>query len=234
MVEYLVIQGISIPYLVKKNPKYQIRLLIKSNQLIIETFNGCLSEKNKQFINEKSDWIIKHLNKQNSYGHKLNLINQLPVGKVWLLGRIFEYEFIPDKKNFFRFQNQKLIIFTNQHKPDLNTVYEVIKAFSKKFLVQRTFEIANEIHLIPNQVRVKVQRSKWGSCSSEKNINLNWRLIFLEPTIIDYVIIHELCHLKHMNHSSLFWDLVETYCPDYKICEKGLKENQWVLDIYNK
>ncbi len=232
MIEYLVIEGVSIPYVIKKNPRYQIRLLFKSGQLIVETSSGFIDDKSKSFIFDKSNWILKHFNKLNVHNHKANLVKQLPIGKVWLLGKIFEYEFIPDKKNYFRFQNHKLLIFTNVSNPNLDTVYDVIKAFSKKFLVQRTIEIANETGLIPKQVRVKVQRSKWGSCSSEKNINLNWRLIFLDTFIIDYVIIHELCHLKHMNHSSLFWDLVEVYCPDYKLLEKHLKENQWVLNIY--
>jgi predicted metal-dependent hydrolase len=233
LVEYLVIQGTSIPYLIKKNPKYHVRLLFKEGCLVIETYSGLLDQRIHDFILTKSDWIIKHFNRLKVYNHKATLVNQLPIGKVWLLGKIFEYEFISDKKNFFRFQNQKLLIFTNVPNPDLDTVYEVIKAFSKKFLVQRTLEIANETGLIPKQVRVKVQRSKWGSCSSDRNINLNWRLIFLESSCIDYVIIHELCHLKHMNHSDLFWDLVEVYCPDYKVLEKLLKENQWVLNIYN-
>lgn len=233
MLEYLEIKGISVPYLIKKNPNYSVRLVFKSNVLIIETYNGKVDDRVMSFIHEKSDWITKNYHKLNKHAYKIHLIQQLPIGKIWLLGKIFDYEFIPDKKNFFRFQNYKLIIFTNVSKPDINVVYEAIKAFSKKYLVKRTLEIAQETGLIPNHIKVKAQRSKWGSCSSEKNINLNWRLIFLEPSVIDYVIIHELCHLKHMNHSSLFWDLVESYCPYYKEIEKSLKESQWVLNIYN-
>jgi hypothetical protein len=233
LIEYLDFKGISVPYIIKKNPKYTVRLAFKASVLVVETYHGKLDKQIRAFIQEKSDWIIKYYEKHIKQAQKAELVNRLPDGKVWILGKIYEYEFVSSKSNFFRFQNQKLIIFTKVNEPNLDTVYEVLRAFARKFLVKRANELAQETGLIPNQVRIKIQRSKWGSCSSKKNINLNWRLIFLDPSYIDYVIIHELCHLKHLNHGDLFWDLVETYCPNYKEIEKNLKENQWVLNIYN-
>jgi predicted metal-dependent hydrolase len=232
LVEYLNIQGIKVPAVLKKNTRYTVRLIFKSGTLYIETHNGKMDEKIMGFVHEKSQWILKNYQKQRNQLKKVELVNQLPEGKVWLLGKVYEYEFRTSNQNFFRFQNQKIIIFTKSEQPGLDTVYDVLRAFSKKYLVQRTLELAKDTDLKPNQIRIKIQRSKWGSCSSQKNINLNWRLIFLEPTHIDYVIIHELCHLKHLNHSNLFWDLVETFCPYYRESEKHLKENQWILDIY--
>ena len=73
--------------------------------------------------------------------------------------------------------------------------------------------------------------SKWGSCSSLQNINLNWQLIFLEESLIDYVIIHELMHLREMNHSPRFWNWVGKYYPDYKKARKLLKDRQWLIGI---
>ena len=70
--------------------------------------------------------------------------------------------------------------------------------------------------LSANKITVKRQKSRWGSCSSLKNINLNYHLIKAPLSVIDYVIIHEFAHLVHMNHSSRFWELVKSYCPDYK------------------
>lgn len=76
-----------------------------------------------------------------------------------------------------------------------------------------------------NRIHIKDQKTRWGSCSSKKNVNLNWRLILAPQEVMDYVIIHELCHLIEMNHSRAFWELVESICPDYRERKQWLKEN---------
>ena len=78
--------------------------------------------------------------------------------------------------------------------------------------------------LKPNRVRIRTISYAWGSCSSKKNITLNSKLISYEEPVIRYVILHELCHLQHMNHSQAFWKLVEQYMPDYKEVKKQLKQ----------
>ena len=77
--------------------------------------------------------------------------------------------------------------------------------------------------LKPNRVRVKTIKYAWGSCSSGKNITLNQKLIYYSEKAICYVILHELCHLKYMNHSKDFWNLVAKYMPEYKEVRKEFK-----------
>lgn len=74
-----------------------------------------------------------------------------------------------------------------------------------------------------NKISVRNTESRWGSCSSKKNLNFNYKIIFLPSKLRDYVIIHELCHLREFNHSRKFWKLVSEMIPDYKNCEKILK-----------
>ena len=71
--------------------------------------------------------------------------------------------------------------------------------------------------------------TRWGSCSSEKNLNFNWKLILAPPEVLDYVVVHELCHLKEMNHSKAFWDEVGKVMPEYETYKLWLKENGWKL-----
>lgn len=71
--------------------------------------------------------------------------------------------------------------------------------------------------------RVKDQKTKWGSCSGTGNINLNWRLIMAPDAVLDYLIVHELAHLRHPDHSRAFWLLVQTFMPDYLQCRKWLR-----------
>ena len=82
-----------------------------------------------------------------------------------------------------------------------------------------------------NTIRIGDQRSRWGSCSSNGTLSFNWRLILAPPEILDYVVIHELCHLTHMNHSKAFWELVESVDPDYKEHERWLRENGDTLTL---
>ena len=76
-----------------------------------------------------------------------------------------------------------------------------------------------------NKLRIKDQKTRWGSCSNKGNINLNWRIIMAPHQVAAYVIIHELAHLKHMNHSKDFWKTVEESLPGYKKWKKWLTQN---------
>ena len=74
-----------------------------------------------------------------------------------------------------------------------------------------------------SRIAIKNQRRRWGSCSSKANLNFNYKIIFLEPQFSDYLIVHELCHLKEFNHSQKFWTLVEKTIPNYKPINHKLK-----------
>jgi len=87
------------------------------------------------------------------------------------------------------------------------------------------------MNAVPCKVFIKDQKTRWGSCSVKGNINLNWRLIMAPVDIIDYVVVHELCHLKIMNHSKDFWLLVESVLPCYKEKRKWLKTYGYRLAI---
>lgn len=82
-----------------------------------------------------------------------------------------------------------------------------------------------------NRVTLRNQKSRWGSCSKLKNLNFNWRLIMAPIEVIDYVIVHELCHLKQMNHSQKFWNLVSQTIPNHKEVRKWLRKNHYLLTV---
>ena len=82
-------------------------------------------------------------------------------------------------------------------------------------------------------ITVRDQKSRWGSCSSRGTLSFNYRLIFAPPAVLDYVVVHELCHLTHMNHSKDFWNMVASVMPDYKVYKKWLKEHGHELTLEN-
>lgn len=82
-----------------------------------------------------------------------------------------------------------------------------------------------------NHITIRSQKTRWGSCSSKGTLSFNWRLMLAPPAILDYVVVHELCHLTHMNHSPMFWQSVESVYPDYKNARKWLKEHGNELEL---
>lgn len=81
------------------------------------------------------------------------------------------------------------------------------------------------------RVAIRDQRSRWGSCSSKHNLNFNWKLIMAPPQVLDYVVIHELCHLHEFNHSARFWRLVSAQMPEYEAWKKWLKAHGEELGV---
>jgi len=91
--------------------------------------------------------------------------------------------------------------------------------------------LSEHTQLRPTRVRFSSARTRWGSCSSKGTLSLAWRLILAPPEIIEYVIIHELVHLKVPNHSSKFWDAVQACLPDYKTRRAWLRKNAHLLEV---
>lgn len=95
---------------------------------------------------------------------------------------------------------------------------------ARNAIVPRVVFYAKLMQVHFNGIRIKEQKSRWGSCSSKGNLNFNWRLVLMPQEVLDYVVVHELCHLRHMNHSREFWAYVEEIMPDYRRWKKWLKE----------
>ena len=108
---------------------------------------------------------------------------------------------------------------------------EAVRAAIRAVLSERALRRIRErldyyipkIGKMPGRVTIREQKTRWGSCSSKGNLNFNWKLIMAPPEALDYVVIHELCHLYEFNHSPKFWARVEKYQPDYALWRKWLR-----------
>jgi predicted metal-dependent hydrolase len=94
---------------------------------------------------------------------------------------------------------------------------------------EKAREFAVTIGVSFQDIHIKDQKSRWGSCSSKGNLNFNWRILMAPEPVCDYVIIHELCHLVYMDHSADFWHLVEQLCPSYRQYKKWLRDRADLL-----
>ena len=105
---------------------------------------------------------------------------------------------------------------------------EEVQTLSKQaavILPERVKWFASRIGVSYGRITIRCQKTRWGSCSAQGNLNFNCLLMLMPQEIRDYVVIHELCHRKHLNHSPEFWAEVAQYCPDYREAKKWLKEN---------
>ena len=90
------------------------------------------------------------------------------------------------------------------------------KTSIEKYLADNLALFSNKMSLYSSAFKVRKYKSRWGSCNSRSELSFNYLLKMLPTWVVDYVIIHELCHIEHMNHSTKFWQLVAVYCPEYK------------------
>ena len=125
----------------------------------------------------------------------------------------YEIKYSKIKNIYIQIKNGKIIVKAPKR---------VGKKEIEKIVEQKT-EWIQKTGLKPNKINIKQIKYAWGSCSSKKNITLNLELIKYSQQAIRYVILHELCHLKYMNHSKDFWNLVEKYMPNYKQVKKEFK-----------
>ena len=94
-----------------------------------------------------------------------------------------------------------------------------------ELIPQRVEHFAALAGVTYGNITIRNQHTRWGSCSARGNLNFNCLLMLTPPEVLDYVVVHELCHRKEMNHSPKFWEAVEKLCPDYRIHRKWLKDN---------
>ena len=100
---------------------------------------------------------------------------------------------------------------------------------ARKIFKRKTAAYAQKMSVTYGRITIREQKTRWGSCTSEGNLNFNWRLIFAPEKVLDYVVVHELAHRKEMNHSPAFYAVVASVMPEYKIYEKWLRDNGKIL-----
>jgi predicted metal-dependent hydrolase len=175
-----------------------------------------------EFVARHSSWIERQLSKP----HK----NRVP--QAWTAGASIFFRgdalVLQCEGNVAYLGNEKINIPSPA--TDLRPCVEAhLHRLAAVELNQRTCELALQHGLEISRVTVRNQRSRWGSCSRRRTISLNWRLIQVPAFVRDYIILHELMHLREMNHSQRFWKRVEEVCPDYTEAEKWLKINSGLL-----
>ena len=214
------------PHKIIKSKRRTLSLSINENaELIVRAPNQISNKQIEEFIIEKSKWINKNKNLMQSRINEMNDSDSdyLFLGNIYPLIKVYEN---PNKIDFNGTEFITSIENQDKFKASLKSWYKIK---FKEIAIPRLNYFSDKYNLKINQVRFKNQKTLWGSCSSKNNINLNYLLVMAPMIVIDYVIIHELVHTVHKNHSENFWNAVEAIMPDYKKAKKWLNKNGYKL-----
>lgn len=192
-------------------------------QVIVKVPNYASKKNILDFLEKYKDWILEKQELVSKNTQKFEIWE-----KFLFFWEYFELKFDEKKKFFF----DEKYFYTNFKNPEeiKKNFIKFYKKEAKKYIVDKTIEFSRILWLEFKEIKINSAKTRWWSCNSKKNINFSFRLILAPKLSIDYVIIHELTHLKEMNHSRQFWNLVDNYCRqiwiwDYKKEKKWLKEN---------
>ena len=180
------------------------------------------------FLQDKADWIQRALAKTNGAGMRLPTENLN--GYVFpLLGVQTQIVLTGEKR--IRFDDKEKRIYLPSDKPQERLV-KWLKENAKRILGKLTAEKAEQMGVRYHSVSITSARTRWGSCSGKDAVHYPFRLLYLSREIIEYVIVHELAHTVHKNHSKAFWSLVERYVPNWRARRGELKEAGWLTYLF--
>lgn len=139
------------------------------------------------------------------------------------------HDFLLSKCSWIRAQQQKMAALKKYRQEQLAMCGAVSRIQARKILLPRVHHLSARYAFQINRIAVRDQRTRWGSCSAKKNINLNYRLVYLPEYLRDYVILHELAHTKIQNHSKQFWDYLDEFVPEAKKVDAELRAYSYLL-----
>lgn len=192
----------------------------------------------ENLLQKKAGWILTKISSLSEIN--LNPINKslCDGAKILYLGRPYTLSLIPDdvKQPIITIEAKQITIHISRQTDSKKSA--VLKYALKdwfidsaaKILHDKTLLWADKIGVMPKNIRIKEQKTRWGSCSSLGTVNYNWRIVMSPPEVIDYLVVHELCHLKFLDHSPFFWNLVKQILPDFKQRRTWLRTNGKLLN----
>ncbi len=234
-----------IDYQVLRSRRKTLSLQVKHGLVFVRAPYHVDEQLISSFIQKKDAWLRAKITEQNqtadfccdfTQGSKLFLFGQLvTLNIVFAKPGEKPATFISESANA---QQELTIVLSRriQHKL-LNSSQLVIKKQiecyfkqqAQKFILPKVEYYSQLTQLAPTAIKIRQYRARWGSCNSRGELSFNYLLMMLPTHVIDYVVIHELCHLRYLNHSKTFWQLVAKYFPDYVEAKKWIKTNQSAL-----
>ena len=210
--------------IIKSNIK-NVYIHIKDSKVIVKAPKKLANKEIIEIINSKKKWIYEKIDKIKSSELKEGSIVYI-LGKQYNL-KIYFQENVEPKIQISEGELQVILPQYRKNKSNSSLIKELISSLYDKIAEKEVSMamalITRFVGIKPNKYRIKRLKTAWGTCTSNKNITINSELMKYDREVIQYVVLHEVCHLKYMNHSKDFWNMVEKYMNNYKEIRKKLK-----------
>ena len=224
-------QNKTIAYTVSKAKVKNIYISIQNGEVVVKAPWYVTQTQIQELIESKRKWIMEKLNDYQTSPRKVK--EYYDGERFQILGESYYLNiyYKNTEKPRLNVENGKIVVVlpieysnednTEQIKVMINKMYNMIAEKE----VEASFEKMRKLTgLAPEEYRIKKIKTAWGTCSSRKKITINQDIVMYSRKALDYVVLHEICHLKYMNHSKNFWNMVAKYMPDYKKAEEELKK----------
>lgn len=228
---YVMVDNKKLEYSLRRTAKKNVNILIKSNGVV------CVSAPKRATINQierviisKSEWIFKVKSKLNS---KINLTSSIDFNSeksIYYFGELKDFACIPADKNYLKIENDKMTLFVKKRYFE-NEIYKnkVLKTLLtdilKETVISMLYKYLKSTSRELSDFKIRDMKSRWGTCIPiKKEIILNYKLIFCPLDSVEYVVLHEVAHLTHANHSKSFYNLIAKNMPNWNDSRKKLRD----------
>jgi predicted metal-dependent hydrolase len=230
------INNLAFKYSIRRSQRVKnTRLVVTPDKIEVVAPPSVSERKIHAFVKSKQDWVIVARDKvvENKQSIKKQRPDSYTDGVIVpYKGQDIALRLKPEKANSLKIEanNQELNLylpsqFIANNEFIRQTLIDWLKAQALKAVEECVGQYAQKYSLHPRFIRIKTQKSRWGSCGIHNDININWLLILAPTEVLEYVVIHEICHIKERNHSARFWRLVEAHLPEYQKQRNWLKKN---------
>ncbi len=214
--------GERIDFILDCSDRKSMSLSVREGKLTVRTPRRFDSGEVKGFIEDNLEWIRKSLSKT---AERCGLPRSFEAGeRIRLLGQ--EVIISPEISDIYfppRLEGNRLVAAVRSRDHAVRQINGFIYSLAQREIGESMERLSRTMGLYPRKVTVKSLDASWGRCSSGGNISINYKVVTFPKRCIDYVCVHELAHLRFMDHSRDFWRLVEKYCPDWREIRAGMR-----------
>jgi len=202
-----------------------VRLSVSHHSgVVVVVPHGFDTSRIPEIILKREEWIKRSIEKVQSTAPALEIPTRIELQSIGCSFSVAVEQNL-SRKNYLTEENNLLKLWFDPRSKGIP--FTLLKKWfhqkSTDALLPWLERVGKEHGFVYNRGAIRSQRTRWGSCSAKKNINLNRALLFLRPELVEYLMIHELCHTVEMNHSKKFWELVGRHCQDYRVLDKELR-----------
>ena len=217
----------------KKRKKTISLHLRKDGSIVIQSPHGVPKSEIDNFFHRKKDWLQKKIGEKKENSTENNPRNFLPGETFLFMGCSYPLVVRDDNNGTYplTFSDHQFILSEDNVHEARALFVEWYREKAGKYIEERVCHYSEILQLHPGRVRIGNAKSRWGACSPDNNLSFAWRLVMAPCSVIDYVVVHEVAHIREKNHSHHFWNLLERVVPDYGIHRHWLRKNGHLLDV---